>query len=310
MGSGATSYTYVRYSTSTFPTNRAEGSLGFNSTSTTPEITGLDPGTRYYGSAWAWGEESSVGQFSDTYITFEFNTSNYPVVITNASTSVEETTATIWGFLESNGSADATCWFLWDTDNDYANNESQGVKANRSEFSKGLTTLTSGDLYYFNTKANNSAGWDNDGGELTFFTKPEDPDSITTTTINATNASFPVDKADMGSGATSYTYARYNTGSAPTTRAEGSFGFNSTSDIPKITGLSSCTHYYVSAWAWGEEGGIGQYSDTYITTDFWTACIPVVITNESTGVEETNATLRGYLQSNGSVDTYTYLATD
>jgi len=137
MGSGATSYTYARYNTGSAPTDRTEGSLGFNSTSTTPQITGLSAGTHYYGSAWAWGEESSVGQFSDTYITFEFNTSNYPVVITNESTGVEETNATLRGYLQSNGSVDTYTYFLWDNDasgEPYANNNSNGLTANKRRF--------------------------------------------------------------------------------------------------------------------------------------------------------------------------------
>ena len=244
----------------------------------------------------------------DVIMLHTWPTISIPTVTTNTSTGVEEANATLRGYLSSNGSADTYTYFVWDNDasgEPYAYNQSNGLTANLSEFQYDATSLTSGDLYYFNTKANNSVGWDNDGGELTFFTKPEDPDDISVTATTSTTATCSVDKADMGSGATSYTYVRYNTGSAPTDRTEGSLGFNSTSITPEITGLSAGTHYYGSAWAWGEESSTGQYSDTYITFEFNTSNYPVVITNTSTGVEETNATLRGFLQSNGSADTTT-----
>ena len=273
MGTGATSYTYIRISTSTFPTNRGEGTLSTNTTHPTTNLTSLSPGTHYYASAWAYGTENGVGQYSDTYITFEFNTSTKPVVVTNASTGIQETNATLHGYLTSNGSADTTTYFLYDNDASgapYTNNESQGVISNQTEFQYDATSLTSGDLYYYNTIANNTAGWSELGGEQTFFTKPEDPDSITEDSTNSTKIELTIDPADMGTSATSYTYIRYSKNTAPTTRAEGTLGINTTDTATTITQLHPGTQYNLSAWAWGEEGDRGQYSDTYITLNYWT----------------------------------------
>jgi len=78
------------------------------------------------------------------------------------------------------------------------------------------------------------------------------------------------------------------------------------------TGLSDSTYEI-------RLNGTTESSDT--TQDNWdidvimlhtwpTISTPTVTTNTSTGVEETNATLRGYLSSNGSTDTYTYFVWD
>ena len=128
-------------------------------------------------------------------------------------------------------------------------NVSLGVTANKTEFSYNAEGLISGNLIYFDTKANNTEGWDQSGGVLSFFTKPEDPDSIICTATTGVTADFSVDKADMGADAISYTYARWSTTAFPTSRTEGSFGFNSTSTTPQITGLTPSTHYYLSVWA-------------------------------------------------------------
>jgi len=290
MGGGATSYTYVRYNTGSAPSTRAEGSLGFNSTSTTPEITGLSMGTHYYGSAWAWGEESSTGQFSDTYVTFEFNTSNIPIVVSNASTGVEETNATLHGYLSSNGSADTTCGFRYGTSSgSYSENFSKGVTANLSEFSNNNGSLTSGDLYYFQAWANNSAGFAS-GSELTFFTKPPVTTSFAESASTNTTLTYTWSEATVGSGATAYTRVQYKTGSSPTSISDGANTYNGTAETDDTTSLTPGTRYYFSAFSWGIEAGVGAWNDTYATMDAWTNPgdpTNVDTTNDSTWVNVT-----------------------
>jgi len=207
-----------------------------------------------------------------------------PTVITNESTGVEETNATLWGYLEDNGSADTTCWFLWDTDNDYANNVTQGVKAHQAEFSKELTTLTSGDLYYYNTKANNSAGWDDSGGELTFFTKPPKTTNLAEFSSTNTTLSYTWAEATVGDGATAWTRIQYKTGSNPTSITDGTNTYNFTDQTDDTTGLEPGTRYYFSAFSWGIESSVGNWNDTHNTMDAWTN------PGDPTGLDTNNGT--------------------
>ncbi|RLF51328.1 MAG: hypothetical protein DRN24_05155, partial [Thermoplasmata archaeon] len=195
-----------------------------------------------------------------------------PPTVTNdgGATNVEETTATLRGEVTDTG-GEAPTVTIYYGDNDGGTSpgnwdHSVNMGAQSSTFSKYVTGLTSGDLYYYRCYASNPAGDDWADSSEKFFTKPECPDSISVTGSTTTSISFSINKADMGPGATSYTYARYSTTGYPTTRTSGTFAFNTTSTTVTKTGLNPGTKYYFSAWAWGEEGGVGQYSDTYITT--------------------------------------------
>jgi len=104
--------------------------------------------------------------------------STIPTVNTNTSTGVEETNATLRGYLSDNGSADTTCGFRYGTSSgSYSENFSKGVTANLSEFSNNNISLTQGQIYFYQAWANNGAGFAN-GSELTFLTKPSPPSSL------------------------------------------------------------------------------------------------------------------------------------
>ena len=95
-----------------------------------------------------------------------------PVVTTNASTGVEETNATLKGFLSSNGGLDTTCGFRFGTSSGiYSENFSVGIITDNTEFSNNNGSLTPGQIYYYQAWASNSLGFVN-GSELTFLTKP------------------------------------------------------------------------------------------------------------------------------------------
>ena len=233
-------------------------------------------------------------------------TTGQPTVFTNITTGIEETNATLHGYLSDNGSADTTCYFLYDTSTPpTSNNQSQGTIANQTEFSYNATSLTQGKHYYYDTKANNSAGWDNTGGILQFMTKPETLTDFTATVDSGTQITLTWADGTGGDGA----YIEYSTGSAPTPWNPGD-GTKIDADgnvtTPHIHTVSTGTHYYYKAWAiatdagWTSSGNTtSPRGDTPKTTDATTPTTPTVITNTSTGVEENNATLKGYLSSDG-----------
>jgi len=186
-----------------------------------------------------------------------------PVVKTKPATEVEEAGATIHGYLENDGGFEATCWLMWDTDSGepYANCESLGVLPNGSEFTKQLTGLTEGKIYYFNAKGNNVAGWGS-GGEMAFLTKPLAPTGLITqglawnkiglSWIKPLSADRTVIERD-----TLTTWAR----------GEGKEVYNDTGTTCQDSGLVPLTHYYYQAWSYSSEGELFQYSDEFARAD-------------------------------------------
>ena len=74
-GSGSAN-TLVRYQQGSYPTVINEGSLAYLDTGESVNVTGLDPGTTYYISAWGL----TSGIYSSTYITFLVTTQGYSAV--------------------------------------------------------------------------------------------------------------------------------------------------------------------------------------------------------------------------------------
>jgi len=110
-----------------------------------------------------------------------------PIVIVNYSDYVEETNATLYGYLQENNSNDTTCWFEWhNITEDYSNpdgNESVGVIGEGSTFSLNASGLSNGTFYYFRTKANNTNGWNSSTNSSYFLTKPQTPTSMVITEV-------------------------------------------------------------------------------------------------------------------------------
>jgi len=186
-----------------------------------------------------------------------------PVVRTDPATEVEESTATIHGYLDNDGGFEATCWLMWDTDSGepYANSESLGVFPNGSEFSKELTGLTERTIYYFNAKAHNIAGWAS-GGESAFLTKPLTPTELIAQGIAWNKISLSWTKplsADriVIERDTLTTWAR----------GGGIEVYNDTGTTCQDSGLLPLSHYYYQAWSYCSEGELFQYSDEYATAD-------------------------------------------
>jgi len=166
----------------------------------------------------------NMGEALEMSITaFSQKLASVPAVITNESTGVEETNATLKGWLQSNGGRDTTCYLLLNDTNDFGSpifNLSKGVIANNAEFSNdtaGETTLTQGTLYYFDTKANNSVGWNESGGVQMFLTKPENISSFTATAISGTQIDLSWTDEAGGDGA----YIEYALNSPPSPWNEG-----------------------------------------------------------------------------------------
>ena len=190
-----------------------------------------------------------------------------PTVVTNAATSVEETTATLSGNITATGGENSTDrGFYWDTDsgNPYANNWFEQGNFGVAQFTHGITSLTEGELYYAIASANNSGGTGN-GTEVQFLTKPDEPTSFTATSQNSTRISFSWANGD----GRDTTLLRYNATGYPPDPASGNLSYNSTATTHDVTGLTPGTQIWAHIRSWAAEGGLEQYSDlTDNVTDY------------------------------------------
>jgi len=182
-----------------------------------------------------------------------------PTVTTNSAIGVEETNATLSGTLTSNGEADTTCYFLYGDENPPTdNNVSQGVIANGATFTYNWQSLTQGKLYFVDTAANNSVGWDSSGGVIGFLTKPNAPTSLINSSItDGINLSWT-----HGTGYNHSILVRKTTGYS-TTPTDGTEIYNGTHSYYEDTPLPGGTYYY-RVWEYAQETynpTLHQFSD-------------------------------------------------
>jgi hypothetical protein len=180
-----------------------------------------------------------------------------PKVVTNTSTNIEETTATLRGTLLNNGSNDTTCYFLWNTTDDFEfsiGNKSVGIIAEGELFSHNILGLSKGQMYFFKTLANNSNGWNAWSNVESFLTKPDPLTSFNATMTNSSKTILTWTNEAGGDGA----YIEFAKGSQP---SPWNVGNGTTIDDDGYvnspfnhTNLSSNTHYYYKAWAYAENG--------------------------------------------------------
>ena len=185
-----------------------------------------------------------------------------PVVVTNAASNVEETTATLNGNITAIGVGNAdTRGFEWDTDSGvpYSSNWTEGGSFGTGAFPHGLSGLTRGELYYYRAMAHNSAGWGY-GSEQAFLTKPDGPTALTAVS-HGTDWIYLTWTSGTGSDNTTVQYlagAGY-----PGSPTAGTTGYSGPGTSANITGLSDNQTYSFRAWSYATEGGLEQWSDGY-----------------------------------------------
>ena len=286
-GRGA-SHTRIQRGDSGYPTNISDGTNVYNSTgTTTTDSSGLVHSHTYYYRAWSWNE--TYGLWSTNYGQDTETTLNIaPALTTNATTDVEETTATLHGMVSDDGGAAASTGFYYDTSSGGKTNNVTvaGTYTTGQSFNKAITSLTKGELYYTSAWGYNVGGFAMAGNEQLFLTKPDAPTSLGGSSgYNAVSSTWS--EATCGLGENVGTRIQYQIGSAPASINEGSTGYNESSESTEINSLIPDTHYYFSAWAWvqGHAGGLFQWSDNYVTFDTWTKTSPpnTIVVSQTTG---------------------------
>ncbi len=219
-----------------------------------------------------------------------------PTAITNAATSVEETTATLNGVVNNDGGESCQYRFEYGTASGiYTFTTSwTGSVTTGQTFNAALTGLNQGTMYYFVAQVRNSAGTGT-GLELKFLTKPEAPTNLAATPVSASQINLTWTK---GIGAVRTKVLR-KTGSYPTNYNDGTVVYFDTGTSISDTGLSSNTTYYYRAWSEVTIDSLQQWSDGYAETIATTNSAPSANTNAATLVEETTATLHGVVANDG-----------
>ena len=93
-----------------------------------------------------------------------------PVALTNATTGVEETNATIHGYLINNVSDVCTVRFEYGTTTAYGTNTSNETMTSNGTFNANITGLSPGTMYHYRTYVNDSLGNFSHGDDKYFTT--------------------------------------------------------------------------------------------------------------------------------------------
>jgi len=232
---------------------------------------------------------------------------SYPAVTVNNASSIEETTATLNATVTS-AVSQLVRGFAWGTTSNstlpvneeppasYTSNWTE-ASASTGVFTHGVTSLTSGDVYYFRGYSANSTGygW---SSESSFLTKPTEPTGFTCTSNN-TAVDLSWTKFVGGTGTVVHTVIRYKANSYPTDITDGTLSYNGTATSHVQTGLTNGTPYYFRGWSWAYDGTLSQYSDTYAGC-YSTPYNNIVTTGICSGFGTTYAILNGYLDVSGT----------
>ncbi len=292
----------VCWSTSTNPTTadyKTEDGPGTGNF--TSSITGLSANTTYYLRAYA---VNSVGPAYGNELSFTTTSGPLfpPTAATAAATSVTNTTATLNGAVNANGSSTIVT-FEYGTTNLYGYiataMQSPADGANTTAVHVVLTGLTAGTLYHFRIKAVSSVGTTY-SDELSFTTQqlPESNTNLATqvshstatlnATINATNLSTTV----IFEYGTTPAY-----GTTVTASPNPVIGGNTTGVIANITGLECNNTYYFRVSASNSSGTVFGDQLSFSTTQCLT--VPSVTTTSISNITASSVQGGGFVTDDG-----------
>jgi hypothetical protein len=279
----------------------------------TASLASLSPSTTYYYCAIA---SNGVGTAFGSVL--NFNTA-VPIVTTLAASAVTNTTATLNGSANPNGTA-TNGWFRYSTTNPGSCSDSFGTRSPSSggtalgsgspgTYTQALTGLTAQTTYYFCALASNTVGT-NFGAVMTFITAGV-PVVTTNAATGVVGTSAVLNGAATANSAATTAWFRYSTTSPGTcndtfgTRQPSSAGVSigtGTTAVPftqALTGLTPGATYYVCALA---SNTYGTATGSLATFTQPTAT-PIVTTGSATLVTGTTAQLDATANPNGDATT-------
>ncbi|MEZ4306767.1 MAG: MYXO-CTERM sorting domain-containing protein [Polyangiaceae bacterium] len=280
-------------------------------------ITGLVAGTTYFYCAIA---ENSAGMSFGAVVSF--TTPLPPSVTTGSVTSLTNTSATLNGSANPNGSA-STGYFRYGLTDPGTCDDSFGSRAPASggsnlgsgtssvSYAQSISGLSPGTTYYYCAIATSAEGID--FGAVLSFTTPTAPTTTTLAATSITSSSATLNGSANPNGNSAFGYYRYSTTNpgvcsdvfgvrAPSSSAsDTSLGSGSApvAFARSISGLTPGTTYYYCAL------GRNTYGTTFgAVLSFTTqATLPTVTTGSATAITTTSATLNATSNPNGDATT-------
>ena len=179
--------------------SRGHGTEIYNGTGTNYEDAGLTSDTVYYYQVWSYNDTSKF------YSANNDSANNYTVVLstvtTNASTGMEETNATLRGYLDDDGGESCNVSFQYGVTASYGSWTSNQSNNTGEEFDINQIGLSNGTFYHYRAVANNTRGISY-GSDTTFLTKPQAPTSLSASTFNDSRIDLSWSKSDTNANNT------------------------------------------------------------------------------------------------------------
>ncbi|MBI5742498.1 MAG: DUF11 domain-containing protein [Candidatus Niyogibacteria bacterium] len=198
--SGTTRWFEWGTSSSNLNNSTAHVYQGTTAASVSESVNGLTANTIYYYRAVA---QNSYGTVYGSVYNFTAGSGTLPTVSTNAATELAYNHATLNGYLNTNGTTDASRWFEWGTSYSLGNatgHINPGSVA--TSFGEAVIGLSNNTTYYFRAVAENSAGRVY-GGIISFRTSDNGtsgytgPSAVTLTQENVTTAGAKLNGAGL-----------------------------------------------------------------------------------------------------------------
>ena len=271
-------------------------------------LSGLQQNTTYY---FRVAAQNSYGTAQGSILSFSTTgqQGSAPTAVTNSATNITQTSATLNGTVNPNGS-NTTAWF------EYGTTQSLGtvtgsqslVGSNSLDINSTLSNLQSNTTYYFRVVAQNSYGT-SQGSILSFTTgqggqQGSAPTVTTNSATNITQNSATLNGTVNPNNSNTNVWFEYGTTqSLGSTIGNQSIGSgNSQININTfLSGLQNNTTYYFRAVAQNSYGTTQGSILSFTTSQGGQqGSAPTVTTNSATNIGQNYATLNGQVNPNGS----------